>query len=316
MQTEYNDEVKQETCVTVTLMKAFYQALCLTGEAKYADAMERAGYNAMLGSINFGKNSALPTDSAASKTYGYEEALPFVQLIGGYTFDAYSPLYKDNRNRRVGGFRRMKGGAVYGCCACIGGAGVALMPLSSVMAAEDGLRINHLMNGTVRIGEVALQIETAYPYGENAVIRVLSAPAEEMTIGIRVPSFADGTMTVDGATVAADEKGYALIRRAFKAGDSMELRIPRALCLHRLNGKYALTRGAITFALDERNQSLDACISGEILGYEEIQPEFSAREALAVTFSDGQKILFTDYASAGAQWNHAKNKITVWMDGK
>ena len=267
MQTEYNDEVKQETCVTVTLMKAFYQALCLTGEAKYADAMERAGYNAMLGSINFGKSAALPTDGAASKMYGYEEALPFVQLIGGYTFDAYSPLYKDNRNRRVGGFRRMKEGAVYGCCACIGSAGVALMPLSSVMAAEDGLRINHLMNGTVRIGEVALQIETAYPYGESAVIRVLSAPAEEMTIGIRVPSFADGTMTVDGATVAADEKGYALIRRAFKAGDSMELRIPRALCLHRLNGKYALTRGAITFALDERNQSLDACISGEILGW-------------------------------------------------
>jgi hypothetical protein len=105
MQTEFNEEVKQETCVTVTLMKAFYQALCLTGEAKYADAMERAGYNAMLGSINFGKSAALPTDGAASKRYGYEEALPFVQLIGGYTFDAYSPLYKDNRNRRVGGFR-------------------------------------------------------------------------------------------------------------------------------------------------------------------------------------------------------------------
>ena len=30
MQTEINDEVKQETCVTVTLMKAFYQALCMT----------------------------------------------------------------------------------------------------------------------------------------------------------------------------------------------------------------------------------------------------------------------------------------------
>ena len=83
-----------------------------------------------------------------------------------------------------------------------------------------------------------------------------------------------------------------------------------------MNGKYALTRGAIAFALDERNQSLDVCISGKILGYEEIQPEFSVREALAVTFSDVQKILFTDYASAGAQWDHVKNKVTVWIDGK
>jgi hypothetical protein len=172
------------------------------------------------------------------------------------------------------------------------------------------------MNGSVRVGEVALQIETAYPYGESAVIRVLSAPAKEMAIGIRVPSFAIGKMTVDGESAVADEKGYVLIRRAFKAGDTVKIMIPRELCLHRLNGKYALTRGAIAFALDERNQSLDVCIAGEILGYEEIQPEFSVREALAVTFSDGQKILFTDYASAGAQWDHAKNKVTVWIDGK
>ena len=316
MQTEFNEEVKQETCVTVTLMKAFYQALCLTGEAKYADAMERAGYNAMLGSINFGKNTALPTDGAASKRYGYAEVLPFVQLIGGYTFDAYSPLYKDNRNRRVGGFRRMDGGKCYGCCACIGGAGVALMPISSVMEARDGIRINHLMNGSVRFGALELQMETAYPYGENAVIRVLSAPTEVITIGVRVPAFAIGKMTVDGEIAVPDEKGYAVLRRAFKAGDVISIMIPRELCLHRLNGKYALTRGAITFALDERNQSTDVCISGEILGCEEIRPEFSAREALAVTFSDGQRILFTDYASAGAQWDHAKNKITVWMDGQ
>jgi len=242
--------------------------------------------------------------------------LPFVQLIGGYTFDAYSPLYKDNRNRRVGGFRRMDGGKCYGCCACIGGAGVALMPISSVMEAKDGIRINHLMNGSVRFGALELQMETAYPYGETAVIRVLSAPSDVITIGIRVPAFAIGKMTVDGEPVVADEKGYAVLRRAFKAGDTISIMIPRELCLHRLNGKYALTRGAITFALDERNQSTDVCISGEILGCEEIQPEFSAREALKVTFSDGQRILFTDYASAGAQWDHAKNKITVWMDGK
>ena len=36
-----NDFVMQETCVTVTLMKACYQALSLTGDAKYADIIER-----------------------------------------------------------------------------------------------------------------------------------------------------------------------------------------------------------------------------------------------------------------------------------
>ena len=119
MQTEYNDEVKQETCVTVTLMKACYQALSLTGNAKYADVIERSGYNAMLGSINFNKNTTVATDKAQREMYGYDVSAAFIGLMGGFTFDSYAPLYKDKRNRRVGGFMLM-GEKSYGCCACIG----------------------------------------------------------------------------------------------------------------------------------------------------------------------------------------------------
>lgn len=316
MQTEYNDEVKQETCVTVTLMKAFYQALCLTGEAKYADAMERAGYNAMLGSINFEKNTALPSDAECCKLYKYDTVLPFIELIGGYTFDAYSPLYKDRRNRRVGGFRRMPGGRAYGCCACIGAAGVALMPISSVMAGKDGVYVNHLMAGKVQAGAFALSIETDYPYGDSAVIRVLSCPEGEATLAIRVPDFAKGKMTVNGAPAVADAKGYARLTRAFKAGEEISLQIPRALTLHKLNGKYALTYGAIVLALDERAQNMDVCISGEIASFKSVETEFKVREALAVTFTDGQTLTFVDYASAGADWADKRNRIGAWIDGK
>ncbi len=313
-QTEPNDTVKQETCVTVTLMKAFYQALCLTGEAKYAEAMERAGYNAMLGSINFERNTVPASDTGWLDKM--KNVLPFLEEIGGYTFDAYAPLYKDKRNRCIGGFRRMAGGATYGCCACIGGAGVALMPLSSVMAAEDGIRIHHLMNGTVQIGDLRLAIETAYPYGESAVIRVLSAPKERLTIGIRIPSFAEGKMTVNGEIAIPDAKGYALLCRAFAAGEEIRLFIPRELTLHTLNGKRALTHGAIVLALDERNQKLDVCIGGEIADAKPIKPDFPAREALAVTFTDGQTLHFVDFASAGAKWDHTKSRISVWIDGE
>ncbi len=314
MQTEPSDEVKQETCVTVTLMKAFYQALCLTGEAKYADAMERAGYNAMLGSINFEKNTAVASDAHCRAIAGYDDVLPFITLIGGYTFDAYAPLYKDKRNRRVGGFRKMAGGRAYGCCACIGAAGVALMPISSVMAARDGVYINHLMQGQVQIGELAFSVETAYPYGEEAVIRIEKAPAEPMAIGIRIPSFAAGKMTVDGAPASDNGKGYAHILRAFRAGEEIRLCIPRALTLHTLNGKHALTHGAITLALDERCQSLDVSIRGEITGFAPIKTDFATREALAVAFSDGQTLNFVDFASAGADWAHPKSRISVWVD--
>ena len=103
VQTEPPQHVTQETCVTVTLMKACYQALCLTGEAKYADVIERAGYNAMLGSINFNKNTRLGLDPDAEGIFHYTYCAEFIKEIEGLTFDSYSPLYYDRRNRRIGG---------------------------------------------------------------------------------------------------------------------------------------------------------------------------------------------------------------------
>ena len=47
-----NGSEMQETCVTVTLMKFFYQLTLLTGDVRYVDAFETSLYNAYLGSIN------------------------------------------------------------------------------------------------------------------------------------------------------------------------------------------------------------------------------------------------------------------------
>ena len=315
MQTEYNDEVKQETCVTVNLMKAAYQALCLTGNAKYADVIERSGYNAMLGSINFNKNTAVATDEAQRLEYGYDTSAAFVRLIGGYTFDSYAPLYKDKRNRRVGGFMLMNEKS-YGCCACIGAAGAALMPISSVMLADDGIRINQLMNGRVKTDGVTLEIKTEYPYGERAEIKITEVCGDEFTVGIRVPAYAADSMTVNGNAAKPDELGFAIITKKWQVGDVITVVIPRDVSLIELNGKLALTRGAITFALDERNQDINVKLGGDITSVKEIKPDFAAREALEVEFDGKTKVLFTDFASAGSEWDKPKNNITVWIDKK
>ena len=315
MQTEYNDEVKQETCVTVTLMKAAYQALCLTGDAKYADVIEISGYNAMLGSINFNKNTSVATDEEQRQMYKYDLSAAFIGLIGGYTFDSYAPLYKDKRNRRVGGFMLM-GDKSYGCCACIGAAGAALMPISSVMLAEDGIRINQLMNGKVKAGSIGLEIKTEYPYGESAEIKITEACDEPFTVGIRVPAYAAGSMTVNGDTAKPNELGYSLITKKWQVGDVISVVIPRELRIVELNGKLALTRGVITLALDERNQDINVRLGGKITGFKELKPEFFAREVIEVEFDGGEKVIFTDFASAGSMWDKPKNNVTVWIDKK
>ncbi len=314
VQTEINDEVKQETCVTVTLMKAFYQALCLTGEAKYADAMERSGYNAMLGSINFEKNTTPATDEPHRTKFGYMLVNPYTRLIGGYTFDSYAPLYKDKRNRRVGGYRRMPGDKTYGCCACIGASGVAVMPISSVMLASDGIRINHLMNGTVTIGELTLSIETAYPYGDCATVKIVKAPTEEVSIGIRVPSFAADGMTIDGKPAVKNELGYATLSRTWKSGDVIEINIPKKITVQQLNGKVCLSSGIIVLALDERIQDVNVKLTDTVTDVKKIDTPFASREAYEITFSNGVSARFVDFASAGSDWSSDKPNITVWID--
>ncbi len=315
VQTEPNELVKQETCVTVTLMKAFYQALCLTGEGKYADAMERAGYNAMLGAINFNKNTAVATDEPSRTVYKYDLVAPFIASIGGYAFDSYAPLYKDKRNRAVGGFRRMPGNLSYGCCACIGAAGVAVMPLSSVMAAKDGVAINHLMSGSVKLTDtLTLVTETAYPYGDAATITVKAATPCEFKMRIRVPEYANGEMTVNGDTAVADALGYYNIEKVWRDGDTVEIVIPRRLTVTTLNGKIALTNGIIVYAIDERIESIDKKLSERIVKVEDACVPIAVREAKMVTFDNGESALFVDYASAGSEWDAKKNRITIWAD--
>lgn len=314
VQTEVNDEVKQETCVTVTLMKAFYQALCLTGEAKYAEAMERSGYNAMLGAVNFNKLYSAPNDKGSLSDREFVATAPFVRLIEGFTFDSYSPLYKDKRARRIGGFKVMPGGTSYGCCACIGASGIAVMPISSVMLSKTGLTVNHYMNGTFTAGGVTLDMETKYPYGEKISIKVHTGAPVSFALSLRIPSETVGRATIDGKAAKVNELGYAVIEREWCEGDTVELVIPRDLKTMRLNGKVAVSYGPIMLALDERNQDIDVKVTDKITKIEPLVTNFASREAYKVTFSNETTVNMVDYASAGAEWNKPDCRVTVWID--
>ena len=315
VQTEVNDEVKQETCVTVTLMKAFYQALCLTGEAKYAEAMERSGYNAMLGSVNFNKIYAIPNDTEIMrKVHHFDKTAPFLRLIEGYTFDSYSPLYKDKRARRIGGFKIMPGGTSYGCCACIGASGIAVMPISSVMLSKSGLAINHYMNGTFTVDGVTVEMETAYPYGEKIAVKIHTGAPVSFSLALRIPSATVGNATIDGKTAEVNELGYATVEREWREGDKLELVIPRELTTMRLNGKVCLTLGSIVLAIDERNQDIDVKVTDKVTKIEPMVANFATREAYTVTFSNGAAVNMVDYASAGAQWDRPDCRVTAWID--
>lgn len=312
-QTEPNEQVAQETCVSVTLSKLLYQALCLTGDPKYAEAMERTYYNSILGSINFAGNTYIGLD-APNGTPDYRLTDKFVEEIGGFTFDSYSPLYKSTRNRRCGGYKVMAGDTAYGCCACIGSAGTALMPLTAVMTNAEGIVINQYAAGDYTAempggARASVAIDTQYPYEDSADITVRCEETRGMKLFLRVPSYS--ALVLDGREYAPGT--YAEIEIS-GAETRIAVRFDISARTVTVNGRRAVEKGCIVYALDCRNADIDAVAGNAAIKEEPAPKDMDCRAPIDVTFDNGTKVRMTDYASAGAEWDKPGCIVTVWMD--
>jgi DUF1680 family protein len=189
------------------------------------------------------------------------------------------------------------------------------MPLSSVMRSRDGIRINHLMPGKVTFDNITLTIDTEYPYGDCATIKIETEVKEAVSIGIRVPSFTK-EMTINGSLAKPDSFGYSVITKVWESGEEIRVSIPKKVTAQALNGKVALTCGAIVLAIDERIEDVNASVSERIVKVEKVDVPIPVREAYLVTFDNGSSVKYVDYASAGSDWGHEKSAITVWADVK
>ena len=308
------DGVMQETCVTVTWMKFCYQLLCLTGDAAYADEMETSLYNAMLGSINYHKD----------------------ERNGNLPFDSYSPLLFNTRLRGVGGKKIMADGSFYGCCACIGSAGLGLLGKVAAMASSDGIVLNLYAPMTVRLPlpdgeEVTLRMTTDYPVTGDVRMSFDEA-TPEFDLALRIPAFSARTvLTVAGEEMAVSAGEYAHIRRAFRPGEEIVLTLDMRTKLHHAlpdatdeNAFYhvALTRGPITLARDARlpgkiEEALTFAPDAE--GFVpcrlDAACEVEHTVACLVTTADGREIPMIDYEHAGRTWDE-RSLLTVWIPTK
>ncbi len=340
-----NYNVMQETCVTVTLMKFFYQLTLLTGESKYVDAFETALYNAYLGAINTEKVIE-PTLLQNHPDWSIEP-LPF---------DSYSPLTAGTRGNGIGGLKLMSDNHYYGCCACIGAAGLGLAAKMALMTTGKGLVINMYVDGQMEAltpagRKLILHTETTYPVSGKIKIMVEIEDKEAFELRFRIPAWSRQTsLKVNGEAVTVCA-GYASLEREWSSGDVIELELDmrtesirpipygkQVLMNHVIWGAnymiptydeedpmakhhLALRRGPIILAQENRlGYSVDEPVSilvGED-GYvdvtfpeKEIAPYEHVLE-MEVPLADGSKMHVTDYASAGKLWTE-ESKMAAWI---
>ena len=224
-------EIAQETCVTVTMMKFFSRLFRETGDNTFADALEKSFYNAYLGALNTEKQVEPKLSEQSSGLV--PEFLPF---------DSYSPLTAGRRGRKIGGFMVMPGGRYYGCCACIGSLGAAVMGLGSVRADGNVIFIDQYIPGSAEVklkdgSTVGFRIVTNYPYEPEASIVIdrvrpvngaSGAGANGFGIRLRIPSWALSYEIVSGETAEGslneDQDGFVTFTKNFSEGDKLTIR--------------------------------------------------------------------------------------------
>lgn len=305
-QTEYAENIMQETCVTVTWMRLLTRIFLNTKDVRYIDRLEKAGYNALYGSLNTKQCKQL--EMTAGEYYPAK------------TFDSYSPLYMNTRGRGIGGFLKFDNGEYGGCCVAIGACGVALMPLTAVLHEDGEVYINQQFDGETQVvdkdgKEVVLKFESNYPTGTECKVTVLCEETCQLNLKIRRPIWCK-EMLVDGQKVGAVD--YYDCDAIYQNGQILNFTWTADLQIHRLNEKVAFTYGPITLACDsaKSDRELEApVVVSDHPEYQVMQPQADELLRLVCKTEDGE-LLLTDYQSCGKDWLQDKNKITVWLNTK
>lgn len=304
-QTEYSEQIMQETCVTVTWMRISARLFALTGDPKYIDRIEKSGYNALYGSINTKNNGIL---NMFMKKYVY-----------GMVFDSYSPLYKNSRGRGTGGYMEFASGGSCGCCDAIGACGVALMPLTAAMQCDEGIIVNYLFGGELKVTdkngkEATLKFISDYPGGDELKIKIRCDGKVDLNFFIRRPEYCKKVL-INGED--AGGSGYFALSKEFENGDEINISYENEIKIHKLNGKTAFTYGVMTLAADENKQDIDfdePIKIAEPVVVRKSQAQAGELLRFEAATSDDEKLILTDYQSCGKNWLDKKNRISVWLD--
>jgi DUF1680 family protein len=139
-----------------------------------------------------------------------------------------------------------------------------LASLDGYLATGDagGVQLHQYAPGTVTSGDIALDVETEYPWDGLVRVRVASSPGR-FALSLRVPSWADGATLTAGGQAQPAAPGYARLERDWNPGDVVELRLPmpaRTTTAHprvdAVRGCVAVERGPLVYAAEQADHGV------------------------------------------------------------
>ena len=214
-----------ETCNVYNMLKLTRKLFALQPDIRYAEFHERALFNHILGSMD--------TDDGATC---------YMVPVGSGVRREYADMHRS-----------------FTCCVGTGMESHALHGLGLYYESGDKLYVNVYAPSTAQweAAGVKLTMDTGFPEGETATLKLDARAPRAFTLALRRPSWAGAgfAVRVNGqlmATVPAPGN-YVEINRTWKSGDELALTMPKVLRLDRLadnQKKAAVLWGPLVLAGD------------------------------------------------------------------
>jgi DUF1680 family protein len=242
-----NERSYCETCASIASVMFSWRMLMITGEARYADLMERTLYNGFLGGLS----------------------------LDGQAYIYANPLQVREGHMSGGNDRDYARKPWFHCACCPPNVMRTLASLEHyvVLSSAEEIRVHQFISGSwtaeVARGEATVSVQTGYPWQGQVRVRVDAAPGGRWGLAVRVPHWA-GTAeaTVNGESVeSSPQQGWLTVSREWAVGDELVLELPLEVRFTRADprvdadrGAVALERGPLVYcleAVDNAGQRLD-----------------------------------------------------------
>lgn len=240
-----NDTAYGESCASIGLMMFARRMLEMEGDAHYADVMERAFYNTVLGGM-----------ALDGKHFFYVNPLETQpkSIPHNHIYDHIKPV----RQRW------------FGCACCPPNIARTLVAIGHYIFTPrpDALFINFYAGSKAQFavagGELQLTMTGNYPWDERVEITIDNVQPVAHTLALRLPAWCDNPQILVNGEKAMGEvrKGYLHLYRHWQQGDTLTLTLPMTVKRVYANprvrhtaGKVAIQRGPLIYCLEEADNA-------------------------------------------------------------
>ena len=239
-----NERSYCETCAAIGSIMFSWRMLLITGEARYADLIERTLYNGFLAGL-----------SLDGQRYIYANPL---QVREGHLSSG-----TDHDYVRKPWFH-------CACCPPNVMRLIASLEHYVALSCDNEFRLHQYMTGRYTAalagGEATLDVETDYPWDGRIRVVVATAPGDAWALTVRVPHWAEqATVDINGERIdATSTDGWLRIEEDWQPGDQLVLELPPTPRFTRADprvdadrGLVAVERGPLVYCVESADQSTE-----------------------------------------------------------